>query len=155
MRGIKHLIQCHCILPQYRNTPNPIFHRFVVFSVIDDDDAVVPKVVACNNCGAVHKVTEIWKSSIVIGRDDLQSAMTVEDISLSLPDNVVQVLKSYKVDLPTWEEVLFAFEQDAWGTEIVLTRDTVGELTQGKMLRLIGPPSRIKIESFTRDNLAG
>ncbi len=39
-RGQKHLIECHCILPQYRRSSNTVYHKFVVFSVIDDSDTV-------------------------------------------------------------------------------------------------------------------
>ena len=37
VEGVKHLIQCHCVLPQYRNANPPMFHKFVTFSVVDDD----------------------------------------------------------------------------------------------------------------------
>ena len=53
MRGQKHLIECHCILPQYRRALNTVYHKFVVFSEIDDSDTVVPKFAQCNNCGVI------------------------------------------------------------------------------------------------------
>lgn len=155
MHGVKHLVQCHCMLPQFRNNPVPVFHKFIVFSIIDDEDQVISKVVECNNCGAVHKVSELGKSNIVIGREDLRSVITIQDIQLSLPDNVSQILKSYNADITTWEEVQFGLENEEWGKEIVLTREEVQGITQGKILKLVGPPSRIKIESFARDEFLG
>ena len=64
MQGFKHLVQCHCILPQYRKMKDPVFHKFVVFSTIDKKDNVEPKNVQCNNCGVIHKVFDICKSEI-------------------------------------------------------------------------------------------
>lgn len=130
---------------------NPVFHKFVVFSVINDKDEVIPKIVECNNCGTVHKVTELGKSEIVVGRDSVSSAVSIEDIQLSLPDNISKILKNYKVDLPTWEEVQFSLENDEWGKEILLTKEEVDGVTQGKILRLISTPDKIKIESFIRE----
>ena len=131
----------------------PVFHKFVVFSVVNDKDEVTPKIVECNNCGAVHKVTELSKSEIVVGKDSVRSSVTVEDIKLSIPENIAGVLKSYNVDLPTWEEVQFSVENGDWGKEFILTKEEVEGVTQGKILRLVSPPSNIKIESFVRDEL--
>ena len=77
--------------------------------------------------------------------------MSIEDIEFSLPENVVRILKSYDVFLPTWEETLFAFDNNLWGKDIVLTREEISGVTQGKVLRLLGPPNLVKIESFSRD----
>ena len=151
MNGLKHLIQCHCMLPQYRNRKIPVFHKFVVFSIVDNEDNVVPKLVDCNNCGAIHKIVELGKSEIAVGREDIKSAMSIEDIEFSLPENVVRILKSYDAFLPTWEETLFAFDNNLWGKDIVLTREEISGVTQGKVLRLLGPPNLVKIESFSRD----
>ena len=41
MAGIKHLIECHCMLPQYRNKKDRQYHKFVVFSIIDNADCVI------------------------------------------------------------------------------------------------------------------
>ena len=79
MKGVKHLVQCHCILPQYKNAKDPVFHKFTVFSVIDDSDTVVSKYAECNNCGAAHKVYDICKSEIVVGKDEVRSYLKISD----------------------------------------------------------------------------
>lgn len=132
-----------------------MFHKFVVFSVVNDKDEVIPKIVECNNCGAVHKITELGKSEIAIGRDAVKSSVNIEDLKMTMPDNVVQILKSYDSPLTTWEEVQFSLENNKWGTEIVLTKEEIEGTTQGKLLRLVSPPSTVKIESFIRDEIIG
>ena len=92
MKGAKHLIQCHCILPQFRRMKDPIFHKFVVFTVIDDNDKVLPKIVHCNNCGIVHNVVDICQSEIVTGREMSLSVMTKEDIRACIPENLSKLL---------------------------------------------------------------
>ena len=79
MSGFKHLIQCHCILPQYRKLDNPIFHKFVVFSKFGDDEDVIPKIVKCNNCDVAHKVTDFCKSEIMLDGEDVH-ILSVGDI---------------------------------------------------------------------------
>ena len=71
----KHLIECHCILPQYKKAPKPVFHKFIVFSEIDND-VVEPTYVQCNNCGAVHKIYDFCKSEIIVGRDELRTILS-------------------------------------------------------------------------------
>ena len=139
MRGIKHLVQCHCILPQYRDRENPVFHQFVVFSVIDDSDTVVPKYVQCNNCSVVHRVIDICRTELVTGRDELSTMVNVDDISLTIPQDLRKVLASYNADIATWENVQFILRQKQWGSHVVLTQDVLDEDTQGKLLIFNGP----------------
>lgn len=154
MQGVKHLIQCTCVLPQYRNRRESIFHKFTVFSVIEDDDLVRTKLVECTNCGAVHKVHEIGKSERIVGREDLSSVLSKDDIKRNLPDNVCSILESYSVDLPTWEEVQFTMDYQDWGREVILKQEDVQGMTQGKLLRILGP-NTVRIESFSREDLIG
>ena len=95
-------MQCHCILPQFKRAPEPIFHKFVVFSVIDDEDEVVPKLVICNNCGVVHKVTDICKTEIAVGNDSMRSVMTKEQIGQSLHPNIAGLLDAHECDIAVW-----------------------------------------------------
>jgi len=150
MTGVKHLIQCHCVLPQYRNARNPVFHKFLVFSVVDDNNSVVPKYVECNNCGAIHKVVEIGRSELAVGKEDVAALMTKEDMKFNLPASVVSILETYSCDIPTWEEAQFYIDNALWGSEIVLKRETLGDAVQGKVLRLLSP-TQMKIEAFARD----
>lgn len=144
--GIKHLVQCHCVLPQYRGRTVPVFHKFVVFSVVEDDK-VTPKIVNCGNCGAVHKVFEIGRSEIVIGKDDSRSAITVADITPSIPVDLQELLSTYNVDIATWEEVAFSLENEVFGKPIVLLREEVDGTTQGKYLEIVSR-TKFKVVPF-------
>jgi len=147
MRGQQHLLQCHCMLPQYRGRKDPVFHKFIVFSVIDDSDTVIPKYVQCNNCGAVHKVYDICKSEMITGKDELNTVTTVSEIRRGLPVDLREILESYDCDLPIWENVLFIYLNQLWGQTVVMTRDTMNDEVQGKVLRLNGEDS-IMIENY-------
>jgi len=154
MKGVKHLIQCHCILPQYRKMKDPLFHKFVVFTVIDNNDKVLPKIVHCNNCGVVHNVIDICQSEVVTGREMSISVMTKEDIRAGIPENLAKLLDTYECDVPIWEEVQFYYETDLPAPPIVLTREEFKGTSSGKLLHMLGGP-KIKIESFTREELVG
>ena len=92
MQGVKHLIQCHCVLPQFKNSTNPVFHKFVVFSLVDDSDTVQPKFAQCNNCGVVHKVVDLCKSELT-SKEESKSIPTIQDIELSVGPDLAALLK--------------------------------------------------------------
>ena len=151
MYGIKHLIQCHCILPQYRKAENPVFHKFVVFSIVDDSDTCVPKYVQCNNCGVVHKVIDLCKSELMTGKEELRSVTTIDEIKLTLPKDISTILESYGVDLPTWENTQFIYLEKKWGHSVILTKDELDGEVQGKLL-LFKADGKYQIESFIAEN---
>ena len=148
MEGIKHIVECHCVLPQYRNIKNPIYHKFIVFSIIDDSNTVVPKFVQCNNCDTVHKVFDICKSEIISGKDELGLGSQKDDIKRILPEDVGDVLRSYDADLATYENVAFILEQKKWGSFVVLTREIINDDITGRMLTFESA-TKFKIETFT------
>ena len=147
MEGIKHIIECHCMLPQYKNNPNPIFHKFIVFSEIDDSDTVVPKYAQCNNCGVIHKIIDVRRSEIMAGKEELASITTVDDIKLMIKQDVGDVLELYSCELPMWEHALFILQEKKWGSFIILKREIVDDETHGKLLRFESL-DKFKIESF-------
>ena len=132
--GTKHLIQCHCILPQYRNSANPIFHRFITFSIIDDSDTVIPKYTQCNNCGTIHKVYDICKSEIISGKDESRLVTTLDELKFSLPKDMVGVFESYDCDISTYENAKFIIDNEAWGENLILFREVTGDEIAGKLL---------------------
>jgi hypothetical protein len=152
MEGIKHLVECQCVLPQYRNNKSgkPVYHKFVVFSVINDSDSVVEKIAQCNNCGILHKVFEIGKSEILVGEEESSaSVLSKEDIKLMLPSSVAQVLENYSADLPVWEQCLFITENNKWEEPIVVSKEVNNETgsSKGKIMK-IQEGFRIKLETF-------
>ena len=146
-RGVKHLVQCHCILPQYKKQKNPIFHKFPVFSVIDESDTVLVKYAECNNCGAAHKVYDICKSEIVTGKDEVRSSPRKEDFKFSLPNDLYELLIHYKKEIPDFEMSQFLLDNEVWDSTIVLSREELDDHTQGKILRFV-EKDKFRIESY-------
>lgn len=150
MPGFKHLIQCHCILPQYRKLDNPIFHKFVVFSATDDDNDVIPKIVKCNNCEVAHKVTDFCKSEVMIDGEDV-CVISISDIRQSLPDNLSKILDDHKCDIATWEQTKDIMENESWGSSIVLSSKKLSGVTNIKSL-LINDKDIFKVEANMRQD---
>lgn len=153
LTGQKHLVKCKCVLPQYKNAQDPPQHQFVVFSVINEDDSVRVKYTQCNNCGAIHRVTDICTSEVLPGKENMSSIVTVDDIKASLPANLVDILERNDVDPPTWEQAQFIYENKQWGNFVVLASDEDAGTKQGKYVRIMSE-TYFKIESFTRDDVA-
>jgi hypothetical protein len=146
MDGIKHLVQCHCVLPTLRKLPDPVYHSFVVFSVLDDGGNVVQKDAECTNCGVIHRVTDICKSEITT-KESSTAIITTKDISLMIPTDLANVLVNYSCDIATWEHAHFIYSNQKWGERVILTRQSDEGAVKGKMLTFEGP-NRFKIESF-------
>ena len=150
MRGQRHLLKCRCVLPQLKGKQNPLMHHFMAFSVINDDDTVVVKYAQCNNCGLIHKVTDICTSEILAGKEAMSSIVTVEDIKQSLPPNLSNILERHNVDISTWEMAQFYLENKQWGNAVVLSQEEDSGTKHGKYVRIISE-SFFKIENFTRE----
>ncbi len=133
--GTRHLVECHCVLPQYKNKTPPIYHKFVVFSVVQDDQ-VQPKLAQCNNCGIVHRVVDFCKSEIVHGLEEGKSLRTIDDVRINLPDKLSEFLLVQKVDLPTWEYVEFLIENKI-ERPVTLSKTDTGSMQQMKVLHIL------------------
>jgi len=148
---MKHLITCRCVLPQFKRTPNPPQHQFIVFSIVEEDGSFRSRFVQCNNCGIVHKVIDICRSDIV-SRETMGSLLTIDDIKAGLPSRLSEILESNGVDLPTWEMAQFIFDNKRWGEFVVLTTDEEAGVRQGKYVRILGD-NLFKVETFERKEI--
>jgi hypothetical protein len=151
MKPIKHLIECRCILPQFRNNPTPIFHKFSVLSFIDDNDDIISKLEACNNCGVVHKVYNVCKSTILT--DNITAIVTIDDIKLSLPEKLVVIFESNDVeDKADWELAKFIIENKLWGQKIILSREFIDDQVFVKTIKIIGE-TLYDVETITTNTI--
>ena len=141
------MVECHCVLPQYRNRTPTVYPSITVFSIIDESGTVIPKHAACNNCGVIHNVYDICKSEIIPGREN-GAVMEISDAKLLLPDSISQILESYNCDIPIWEHVLFLLQEKYIGT-VTLTRKTDEGLITGKLLKIQGP-GKYSLEPYSR-----
>lgn len=147
--GMRHLVECNCVLPQYKNKEPVIWHRFAVFSVIDEKNVVQEKFAQCNNCGIIHKVIEIGQSEITV-KENLKSIKTIEDIKFGIQPDVAGILEQYKCDISLWEEAEFILNNKKWGSMIIIDKETEKGMTSGKALVFQGSPVLARIQSFSR-----
>ena len=147
MEGYKHLIDCHCVLPQYRSVENPIFHKFVVFSQLDESGGVIPKLVRCENCGAVHKVIDICKSEIMVSKEESRNVMSKSDVATSLPSDLVKLLEDYQLGLADFELAKFIIDNERWGDSIILSKEKEDDGFTGKVLKFISP-TKFRVDPF-------
>lgn len=146
LSGQKHVIKCRCILPQFRRHEDPPVHEFVVFSAIVDG-GFQQALVQCNNCGITHRVIDFCKSEILKSKENLGSIQTIDDICLSLPDDLENLLKTCAVDLATFQYVDFALNNELWGTKILLTKEEVEGYVTGKSVIIVSG-DRFRVEPF-------
>ena len=148
LNGIKHLLECRCILPTLKKRDDPPLHKFIVFS-IQKDNKVVEKMVTCNNCGVVHRVYEVCKSEILNNVEGTKSSVTMEDISIMIPETIAGILKSYEKELPDYEHVKFMIDESKVGDFIILSQEFNDGRRTGKVLKYKGN-SKFEIEPFSR-----
>jgi len=148
--GQKHLISCRCVLPQFKNSTDieKKQHRFLVFSTIEND-VVKHKFSQCNNCGIIHKVTDICTSEIMPGKEAMSSILTIDDIKPSMNQSLISILERHNCDLPTWEHSQFVIENKRWGDFIILTSDLEDDNRIIKYVRILGE-SLFKVDTHIR-----
>ena len=122
----------------------------IVFSVLDDNGTVQVKLAQCNNCGVAHRVTDICKSVILSGKEDVSSLLSIDDIKMGLPEKLVSILERDDVDFPTWEQAKWIIENERWGEHIILSNDIVDGVKQTKVLRIVGQ-SMFQMNSHASD----
>jgi len=145
-QGIKHNIQCLCVLPQFRKKQNPPYHEFVVFSIMDESDTLEEKYAQCNNCGVIHRIIDLCKSEIATNRAEI-NFLTKKDIRMMLPSPVSETLENYQCDLPTWEQALFVIQEQCWNKFVILEKNTIDDGFEGKILRF-KQENKYSIEPF-------
>jgi hypothetical protein len=154
---VKHLVECNCVLPQFKNRKDIIFHKFVVFSKIGFDDKVITSYVKCNNCNGVHRVYEISKSELM-KNENSKSVETIDEIKLFLPEKLQILLEKYDCDLPTWQETQFIIDSEAWGSRVILSREVEQSKTTTKInltTLLIAGKTLYKLDKFEREDSNG
>mgnify|MGYP003123986956 CR=1 FL=1 len=153
MPGFKHLIDCHCILPIFKTkTEDRVYHKFPVYSKLDASDNVIPKLVKCNNCDAMHYVYDICKSEIRGGKDQSAISTDISELSLMLPERLSNTLLKIETDMSNWEHIVDIFEEERWGEEVVLRRDIIDECQQVKIIE-IKSNSIFKIKNQTINDI--
>lgn len=151
MPGIKHLIECHCYLAIYKsNSKIPPVHKFPVYSKIDSDDKIIKKVVKCNNCEALHEITEVGVSVLIPGKDQTKVTVNKKDLSFNLPQKIVEILYQYDCDISSWEHILDIIEEKRWGESVVLSREIINEKTNVKIIEILSD-NNIRIKNETID----
>jgi len=133
---------------------DPVFHKFVVFSLVDENGDVIPKIAKCNNCGVLHKVADFCKSEIVYGIDESFATLNIVDISWNIPENIKEVLETHKCDIATWEQVSDIISSKEWGNFSVIAKKEISGSTQIKLL-FIEENNKYRIESHLRKDDLG
>lgn len=134
--GQKHLIECHCVLALYKNKKPPLYHKFVVFSKFKESGEIIPKYVNCNNCGVTHFVYELCKSEIKVGKEEIGSIRTIQDISVGLPLKILNILDDHNATIDIYEEIEEIIDNDVYPSEIVIKRDIIDEKYHFKILKI-------------------
>jgi len=137
-------------LPQFKRSINPLFHKFVVFSIINDEDDVLTSYAQCNNCAIIHKVTDLCVSEIVRGKEQLASLPTIPDIKLEFPESLSELLVSYKSDITIWQHAQFILRHQKWGEELIIQREEDESSVHGKILTFVSQ-TQFRMESFQED----
>ena len=136
MKGVKHLVQCHCVLPQFRGRENTIFHKIEVFSELDEEDNVVEKFIVCDNCGVVHKVFDLCRSEIQTQHETITSVRTIPEIKMSLDDDICELLEKNNCHVSTWENIEFILDNEIIGVPVVINRENIKGKTNIKYVEL-------------------
>jgi hypothetical protein len=127
---VKHLVECQCTLPIFKNKTAPVYHKIPVFSkVLDENDEIEEKYIICENCDIVHKVHEVFKSDLKWGIEGLNSlVLTKEDVKFNLVsqgyERLVDVLEKNQLHVSDWELTEFLIENEQSGNIVLEKNET-------------------------------
>ena len=156
MAGQRHLVECHCILPLYKNKQPAVYHKFAVYSLLNEKTGKVEeKYVTCNNCGVIHFVKEFCKSEIRAGKENLGSIRSIQEVSLRLPPKITEILKSYNSTIDIYEEVEDVLDNSAFPRQIVIRREIIDEKYHLKILNLLSKDRFKIISEILEDTIQG
>ena len=158
MIGTKHLIQCHCVLPQFRKLKDPVFHKFVVYSKFKEDgdgQEIEERLARCNNCDAVHRIIDLCRSEIVVKIEETDTIVDIEEIKVGLPEKLVKLLEKNNCDTPTYESIDHIFEKEAWNSQVVISRQTVNNEKIHVKIIEIKSEDKFRIKSEKIDLVTG
>lgn len=136
---------------QFRQMPDPPFHKFIVFSEIEPPGIIVKSIVQCPNCGAVHRVKEVGVSE-VLRKEDAPSILTIEEIKSSLPEKLVAGFSGYDLELHQWMEIKWILDNEQWGRNVILTKDSADGLVTGKYVQIISKDIW-RFNNFSREEM--
>lgn len=136
MSGIKHLIECHCFLSIFKNNKKLINHRFPVYSKIDEYKNLIPKLVKCNNCEALHHVSKVGRSELRPGKDQTMTTLSIADIKINLPLVISNYLIENNCDISSFEHAKDIIDENRWGEIVVVKRDIIDEKQQVKYIKI-------------------
>jgi len=142
MKGIKHLIECHCVLAIYKSSKQDMpSHKFPVYSKIDSNENIIPRLVKCNNCDTMHYVSDICRSEIRGGKDQSELTVTIEELGLMLPERLSNALTKIETDISNWDHIVDIFEEKRWGELVVLRREIINETQHVKTIEITSEQS--------------
>jgi len=113
----------------------------------EESDAVLVHYANCNNCGATHKIHDLCKSEIVIGKEDISGVTNIKDFSLSLPKELYETMSQYGCSVADYQHAQYIIDSKSWSSHIVLKREEVDGLIQGKLLTFV-EENKYRIESY-------
>jgi len=145
MLGQRHLIECHCVLPQYENKDPVVYHKFTVYSKFNERNKIIPKYANCNNCGITHKVFDICQSEIFYGKEDV-FVITKEDVKRSLPKNISDILDEHECDITQYELLEDVIYQNLYPFDIILNREIIEDEHHIKVLEVNENKTRIYVD---------
>lgn len=151
---ITHLVECQCILPIYKKHTKPVYHKFSVFSELDEQNKIIEKYVSCNNCDSIHLVNEVSKSEILWGKDQYKSFTNkVEDVKFNLNslghERIVSILEQNNCDINIWEKAYFIIQNEI-EDNIIISKEEFEDIFLLKTIEFKNNKFTIKNERYQK-----
>jgi len=114
-----------------------VYHKFPVYSKLNEDGKVISKIVQCNNCNVIHKVNDLCRSEILGGKDELIINLSLDDLSIQLPQRLANILIKNNCNRATFEHAIDVIEEERWGEAIILSRQIIDDKQHIKMIEIL------------------
>tara|TARA_R110000782_G_scaffold60347_1_gene124787 strand:- start:1005 stop:1316 length:312 start_codon:yes stop_codon:yes gene_type:complete len=84
----------------------------------------------------MHYIKDICRSEIRGGKDQSELVVSIEELSLMLPERLANALFKIETDISNWEQIVDIFEEKRWGEIVVLRREVIDEKQHVKTIEI-------------------
>tara|TARA_R110000851_G_scaffold52864_1_gene125706 strand:- start:2886 stop:3197 length:312 start_codon:yes stop_codon:yes gene_type:complete len=84
----------------------------------------------------MHYIKDICRSEIRGGKDQSELVVSIEELSLMLPERLANALFKIETDISNWEQIVDIFEEKRWGEIVVLRREIIDEKQHVKTIEV-------------------
>lgn len=150
-----HEIECLCFSRIQQSLAHDAHGRRIdVFSLIDEDGAIIPSTIQCEDCGRKWIITDVDDYDLTT--IESLPTYTRKRLQRVLPPDISHVCDEFKISTAMMAYIQWIFEEKKWGTQVLLSsrkyrREDISYETK---ILIINGPANFSIRDMKTSDIA-